>query len=45
MYPQPGKEKYMKDKKEQGSSKVNQIRNTKVKDSGAKLIFDNHILF
>ena len=34
----------MKDKKEQGSSKVNQIRNTKVKDSGAKLIFDNHIL-
>ena len=44
MYPQPGKEKYMKDKKEQGSSKVNQIRNTKVKDSGAKLIFDNHIL-
>ena len=34
----------MKDKKEQGSSKVNHIRDTKVKDSGAKLIFDNHIL-
>lgn len=34
----------MEDRKEQGSSKVNQIRNTKVRDSGAKLIFDNHIL-
>ncbi len=28
----------MEDRKEQGSSKVNQIRNTKVKDSGAKQI-------
>ena len=34
----------MEDRKEQGSSKVNQIRNTKVRDSGVKLIFDNHIL-
>ena len=39
MYSQTGKENCMGDRTDN-----NKIRNTKPKDSGAKLIFDNHIL-
>ena len=45
-----GKVKYMKDEKKRQSQDTNReggagtVPNTRVKDSGAKLIFDNHIL-